>query len=130
LAIEAVLTGCNDAAHPQKGIAVERSSAIYAFAGCVLQPQAPVDDAAHVWVDTMRAELVEEVKGQIEHVAGADQIRGVAFDQPIAATRGQGEDIEGMAERGPGEEVGRPAVSVGWSSQVFSVLDVEPDMAG
>jgi hypothetical protein len=57
-------------------------------------------------------------------------MRGVAFDQPIAAARGQGEDIEGMAERRPGEEVGRPAVSVGRSSQVLSVLDVEPDVAG
>ena len=85
LTVEAVLTGCDDTADPWEGIAVECGSAVYALAGRVLQPEAPVDDAAHVWIDAVGAELVEEVKGQIEHVAGADQVRSVAFDEAIAA---------------------------------------------
>ena len=35
-----------------------------------------------------------------------------------------------MAQGGPREEVGGPAVSVGRGSQVLSILDVEPDLTG
>lgn len=52
----------------------------------MLQPQASVNNATHVWVDTLSAVPVEVGKGQVENIAGADEMRGIAFDELVAAT--------------------------------------------
>jgi hypothetical protein len=130
LAVEAVLAGGNQALDDREGVAVEANVAVDALARSVLQPQPAVDNVAQVWVDAGGSVLVVVGKGQVEHVAGADEVGAVALDKGMEAGRGQGEDVEGMAQGVEAEDVGGPAVDVRDGGKVLAVLDLELGLAG
>lgn len=123
LAVETVVARGNQALYHGEGVAVQGEVAVDAQARCVLQPQAAVDDVAQVGV--RGAVLVEVCKGQVEQVACAHQVAAVALDVGMEACRGEGEDVEGMAQAVEVEDVGGPAVRVGQGGQVLAVLDLE-----
>lgn len=99
--------------------------AVDAQARGVLQPQPAVDDVAQVRVDAGRAVGVVVLEGQVEHVAGADEVGAVGLDGGMEAAAGQGEDVEGVAQGVEVEDVGGPAVGVWEGGEVLAVLDLE-----